>query len=96
MLQTVYMCGDCQGCPLASRCRKNPEAVKGRRITHDIHEAARRRQRVRMREPEVKERHKKRKSIAERPFAVIKAAMDLRRFLLRGIELVVPHVSGCH
>ena len=85
ILQTVYECGDCQGCPLASRCRKNPEAAKGRRIRHDVHEGARRRQRARMKQPEVAERYKKRKSIAERPFAVIKAAMDLRRFLLRGI-----------
>ncbi len=86
ILQTVYMCGDCRGCPLADRCRKDPNAVKGRRITHDDHEAARRRQRERMKKPEVQNRYKKRKSIAERPFAVIKAAMDLRRFLLRGIE----------
>lgn len=86
ILQTVYMCGDCPSCPLASLCRKNPEAVKGRRITHDVHEAARRRHRARMKEPGVAERYKKRKSIAERPFAVIKAAMDFRRFLLRGIK----------
>ncbi len=86
VLQSVYMCGDCRGCPLAPSCRKNPEARGGRRIIHDVHDAARRRQRSRMRKPDAEERYKKRKSVAERPFAVIKAAMDLRRFLLRGIE----------
>lgn len=83
--QNVYTCYACAGCPLASRCRVNPQAKRGRRITHDKHEGARRRHRKRMKAPESKDRYKLRQHFAETPFAVIKAAFDLRRFLLRGL-----------
>jgi transposase len=84
--QSNYTCYDCVGCPLADRCRANPNAKKGRKVTHDIHEPARRRHRERMKRPETKERFKVRQHYGETPFAVIKACFDLRRFLLRGIE----------
>jgi transposase len=83
--QLIYTCYDCADCPLAALCRVNPQAKKGRRITHDMHEAARRRHRERMKIPENKERYKRRQHYGETPFAVIKAALDLRRFLLRGL-----------
>ena len=73
------------GLPAGIALPQESRGGQGRRIRHEVHEGARRRQRARMKQPEVAERYKKRKSIAERPFAVIKAAMDLRRFLLRGI-----------
>jgi len=84
--QINYTCYACVGCPLADRCRKDPAAKKGRKITHDLHEAARRRHRTRMQDAANRERYKTRQHIAETPFAVLKAAMDLRRFLLRSIE----------
>lgn len=84
--QINYTCYACAGCPLADRCRKDPAAKKGRKITHDLHEAARRRHRTRMQDAANRERYKTRQHIAETPFAVFKAAMDLRRFLLRSIE----------
>jgi transposase len=81
-----YTCDDCIGCPLADRCRANPNTKTGRSITHDEHESARRRQRARMKTPESKERYKRRQHAGETPFAVIKSCFLLRRFLLRGIE----------
>ena len=66
----------------------NPQAKKGRKITHDLHEGARRRHRQRMAVTENKERYKRRQHFGETPFAVIKAAFDLRRFLLRGLRAV--------
>lgn len=83
--QINYTCYDCAGCPLADRCRKDPAAKKGRKITHDLHEPARRRHRTRMQDTSNRERYKTRQHIAETPFAVLKATMDLRRFLLRSI-----------
>lgn len=84
--QNVYTCQQCEGCPSADRCRANPEAKRGRRITHDVHEGARRRHRERMQTDEAKERYKRRQHAGETPFAVIKASFLLRQFLLRGIE----------
>jgi transposase len=85
-LQLNYTCYDCRGCPLAADCRKNPDAKKGRKVTHDLHESARRRHRERMQQDESKERYKTRQHIGETPFAVLKAVMGVRQFLLRGHE----------
>jgi hypothetical protein len=85
-LQLNYTCYECAGCPLAARCRKDPNATKGRKVTHDLHEGARRRHRERMRLDESKERYKTRQHIGETPFAVLKAMMGVRQFLLRGHE----------
>lgn len=82
----VYTCHDCIGCPLADRCRKNPESKRGREVMHDEHEGARRRQRERMKTPEAQAAYRRRQHVGETPFAVIKSSFDMRRFLLRGIE----------
>jgi len=82
----VYTCHDCAGCPLADRCRKNPEAVRGREVMHDEHEGARRRHRARMKTEEAEAAYSRRQHFGETPFAVIKCCFDMRRFLLRGIE----------
>ena len=82
----VYICRDCTGCPLASRCRQNPESSHGREIKHDQHEGARRSHRARMKTPEAIAAYSRRQHVGELPFAVIKTMFDLRRFLLRGIE----------
>ena len=82
----VYTCQDCFGCPLANRCRQNPESKRGREVMHDEHEGARRRHRTRMQTTAAQEAYSRRTHAGELPFAVIKVMFDLRRFLLRGIE----------
>ena len=84
--QTNYRGHDCAGCPLGARCRKNPDARVGRKVTRDGYEAVRRRHGERMRQDDAKTRYRRRQHYGETPFAVLKAVMDLRRFLLRGIE----------
>ena len=85
-VQLSYTCNECADCPLAARCRKASKATTGRKIRHDLHEAARRRHRERMGQDESKERYKTRQHIGETPFAVLKAVMGMRQFLLRGHE----------
>jgi len=84
--QKVYTCNDCQGCPLAERCRQNPNSARGRELKQDEHEGARRRHRERMSQLSSKEAYLRRPHFGELPFAVIKNHFDMRRFLLRGIE----------
>lgn len=82
----VYTCAVCAGCPLASRCRKDPESKGGRKVSADEHEPARRRHRERMKQAASQEAYSRRHHAGEYPFAVIKHRFDMRRFLLRGIE----------
>jgi transposase len=82
----IYTCHDCIGCPLANRCRQNPESNRGREVMHDEHEGARQRHRARMRTEAAKKACSRRQHIGELPFAVIKSMFHMRRFLLRGIE----------
>jgi hypothetical protein len=65
---------------------KDPDAKQGREVAHDLHEGARRRHRQRMARPEAKEAYHRRQHPGETPFAAMKAAFDMRRFLLRGLE----------
>ena len=44
VVRSTYTCHDCVGCPLAARCRAKPDSPRGREISHDEHEGARRRQ----------------------------------------------------
>jgi transposase len=84
--RAVYQGCQCSDCPLADRCCTNPTAKRGRRVTRDDWEAARCRHEARMQQGDAKERYKRRQHYGETPFAVLKAVMSLRRFLLRGIE----------
>jgi len=94
--QINYRCRECAGCPLAERCRKNVQAKMGRKVTRDGYEAVRRRHSQRMQQEEAKERYKRRQHYGETPFAVLKAALDLRRFLLRGLTGVQQEwLWGC-
>lgn len=86
VVRSVYTCRTCAGCPLATRCRVKPDSPRGREIMHDEHEAARRRHRARMSQPEAAAGRSRRQHFGERPFAVIKACFAMRRFLLRGLE----------
>jgi transposase len=91
-----YVCGDSADCAMASQCKTNPSSQAGRKVSHDEYEGERDRQRARMRDQETKTRYKQRSHYGETPFAVLKATMDLRRFLLRGIEGVrTEWLWGC-
>lgn len=79
-----YRGRECADCRLGARCRKNPQARRGRRVTRDGYDAFRHRHNERMRRPDSQERYKRRLHFGETPFAVLKAALGLRRFLLRG------------
>ena len=83
-----YQCKACRGCPMASRCRPNPNARNGRRVRHDQYEAKRERHRQKMREAAIQERYTARLHYGETQFAFIKQWMNLRQFLLRGIDNV--------
>jgi hypothetical protein len=84
--ETRYRCHECKGCPLGSKCRTNPDSKGGRRISRDEFEKVRRQHSERMSDEKNKARYKRRQHIAETAFAMLKAALDLRRFLLRGHE----------
>ena len=86
VVRNVYTSHDCAGCPLAERCRRNPDSKRGREVMHDEHEGARRRHRERMKTPEAQAASLRRQHFGETPFGEIKATFSLRRFLLRGIN----------
>jgi transposase len=91
-----YLCRECLGCPLAKRCRTNPTSQHGRKVSRDGFEGVRHRHRQRMQKEDAKERYKRRQHYAETPFAVLKAAWNVRRFLLRGITGVQQEwLWGC-
>ena len=85
---SVYECSDCDGCPLAAKCREKIDAKSGRRIRRDEHEELREKHRRKMNDPGIKERYKKRLHYGEVQFAFIKQWMNLRQFLTRGVEKV--------
>ena len=62
----------------------------------DGYESVRRRHHERMQQNDAEARYKRRLHFGETPFAVLKAALDLRRFSLRGIEGVQQEwLWGC-
>ena len=84
--QVPYRCHQCIGCSLVERCRKNPDAKEGRKVMRDGHEAVRRRHHEHMQQKGSATRYKRRFHYGETPFAVMKTALGLRRFALRGID----------
>lgn len=94
--RVIYRCYDCVGCPLLERCRTNPKARQGRKVTRDGYEEVRHRHRKRMQQADAKSRYKRRLHFGETPFAVMKTTLDLRRFLLRGLQRVQQEwLWGC-
>jgi transposase len=81
----VYQCSSCAGCPLAAACLSK-QARHGRTITRDEYEEVRERTAARMASERGKKVYSRRLHVGETPFAVIKAVMRLRQFLLRGLE----------
>ena len=83
----MYRCAACSGCPLAAACL-SPQSRHGRTITRDAYEEVRERTAARMATESGRERYRQRGRIAETPFAILKAVIGLRQFLLRGLEKV--------
>jgi transposase len=82
----VYRCEGCDDCPLHARC---VASKTGRRtVTRDQHEPYREAMDARLATPAGQAVYRDRKWIAETPFAVLKARMGLRQFLLRGLAKV--------
>jgi transposase len=94
--QSTYRCHDCAACPLAAKCKTKPDSETGRSVNHDEYEPERRRHRARMESEKSQARYRKRLHFGKTPFAVLKAALDMRRFLLRGLEGVQTEwLWGC-
>jgi hypothetical protein len=83
----IYACKDCAGCPMASQCL-DPKAKRGRTISRDGHEPARARMHAKMLTEAGRTTYNRRMHIGETPFAIIKNILEVRRFLLRGLEKV--------
>lgn len=83
----VYRNTHCAGCPLAQACL-DAKAQHGRTITRDRYEGARERMAAKMATPAAREIYNQRPHMAETTFAILKSVMNLRRFLLRGLEKV--------
>ena len=76
----------CSSCPLAAHCLSGKS--KFRQIDHGEHDAAIERQRAMMREEQSQTKYAARRSVGERPFAMIKHGFGVRQFLTRGLERV--------
>ena len=83
----IYGCKQCSGCPLAKECL-DPRAKHGRTVTRDGQEPARQRMHAKMQTEEGRKTYNRRMHIGETPFAIIKSILDVRRFLLRGLDKV--------
>ena len=82
----VYESPDCSGCPLATRCL--PGKSERRRVVRDEYESLREAMAKRMASPEGQKAYKRRSVLSETPLATMKAVMNVRQFLLRGIKKV--------
>jgi transposase len=83
----IYGCPGCAGCPLAGQCL-DAKAKRGRTVTRDGYEPLRERMHAKLQTEEGKDVYNRRMHIGETPFAVIKGLLEVRRFLLRGLEKV--------
>jgi len=95
IVRRVYRSLDCSDCPLSAACR-SPKASKNRSVSRDVHEKRRQAHAEKMATAEARARYEKRFHAAEVPFAILKQVMNLRRFLLRGLEKVrTEWLWGC-
>ena len=83
----VYRCEDCEGCPWSSDCRSE-KAKRGRSVSRDEYAKRREQFAEKMAQPESRKIYRKRFHAAETPFGILKGIMNLRQFLLRGLEKV--------
>jgi len=83
----VYRGEACAGCPLAGACL-DPKAKRGRSVRRDAQEPLREKMHAKLRTEEGRKTYHQRMHIAETPFAIIKGILEVRRFLLRGLDKV--------
>ncbi len=81
-----YQCAGKAGCPLAGQCVK--ERAAARTIRRDQYQDVRDRVGQRMATPAGRAIYQRRAPVVEGVFAEIKHGMEIRRFLLRGLEKV--------
>lgn len=81
-----YRGANCSNCELSRECLAGQS--KQRTIYRDKYEKSREAMDARMNSPTGQKIYQQRKWLAETPFAVIKACLKLRQFLLRGIDKV--------
>lgn len=81
-----YRCKDCSCCALSGQCLNGKKLP--RTVCREQHEELREAMDRRMATPAGKELYRRRNWIAETPFAIIKAIMNLRQFMSRGINKV--------
>ena len=82
----VYQSPGCGGCPLAAKCLGKTAQV--RRVCRDEYEELRERMAARMQSEAGRAAYRRRGPVAEAAFATLKAVMDFRQYLLRGLEKV--------
>ena len=82
----VYECGACVGCALAERCLLGKRAA--RRVMRDEYEGYREQAMARLADPGKRKTYDRRMWMAEAPIGVLKSVMNLRQFLVRGLEKV--------
>ena len=85
--QRIYACKTCAGCPLAPECL-DAQAKRGRTVLRDEYDPCRERMHAKLQTAEGRQTYHRRMHIGETPFAVIKGILQVRRFLLRGLEKV--------
>lgn len=83
----IYRSDACEACPLAGACL-DPKAKRGRTVRRDAQEPLREKMHAKLRTEEGRKTYNQRMHIAETPFAIIKGIMEVRRFLLRGLDKV--------
>jgi hypothetical protein len=83
----VYRCEACVGCPLAGECL-DAKAKRGRTVRRDGQERLRETMHAKLQTEEGAKTYHRRMHIGETPFAIIKGILEVRRFLLRGLEKV--------
>jgi transposase len=82
-----YRCRECAPCPLASACLDS-KCKHGRTVSRDGSEPLRAKMAAKLNTAEGRQIYHRRFHLAETPFAILKGAMGIRQFLLRGLEKV--------
>lgn len=83
----LYRCEQCAGCPLAAECL-DAKTKHGRTVSRDGYEPLREKMHAKLETEDGAKTYHRRMHIGETPFAVIKGMLEVRRFLLRGLEKV--------
>lgn len=83
----IYRCHECANCPLASACL-DAKSKRGRTVSRDGSEPLRAKMAAKLNTVAGRQIYHRRFHLAETPFAILKGAMGIRQFLLRGLDKV--------